>query len=117
MTKVANEVQAAIEAGIISEAVVVYADTRVTRVDHYADGDIIEFDPKGGGGTEMAPAFAWVEENEPDASLIVCLTDLEIYDRPIEPAQPTLWAAYNDPRKIKALTPAFGEVIDVGAGT
>jgi predicted metal-dependent peptidase len=116
MTKVANEVQGAIEAGVISEAIVVYADTVVTRVDRYADGELVEFDPKGGGGTDMRPAFQWVEDNEPDATCIVCLTDLEIGNPGVEPVQPTLWAVYNDPRAIKLLTPPWGEVIDVGTG-
>jgi predicted metal-dependent peptidase len=115
MTKVANEVQAAVEAGIISEAIVVYADTRITQVDRYFNGDIVEFDPNGGGGTDMRPAFRWVEENEPDANAIVCLTDLELYDgHGPEPVQPTIWAAYNNPIKIKELTPPWGKVIDVG---
>lgn len=116
LNKVANEVQAAMDDGAISESIVIYNDAQVNRVDHYVDGDRIEFDPLGGGGTDMKPSFDWAAENEPDASLIVCLSDLEIGDAGDEPAVPVLWCAYNDPRIIAALTPPWGKVLDVGFG-
>src|SRR5665811_1736881 len=76
LAKIAEEVQAAMDDGSISEVVAVYCDTQVNHVDRYIDGDKIEFKAPGRGGTNMRPAFAWVEENEPDVSLIVCCTDL-----------------------------------------
>ena len=51
------ETQAALDEGFIDELVVVYGDTRVTRVDTYRSGDEIEFDPRGGGGTIMGSGF------------------------------------------------------------
>ena len=64
---VQNEAQAMLDDGIIDHIVVVYGDTRVTRVDEYATGDDIEFDPRGGGGTDMEPLFSHVAEEHDDA--------------------------------------------------
>jgi predicted metal-dependent peptidase len=116
LNKVGNEVQAAMDAGIISEAVVVYNDTRVNAVDRYLDGDQVEFKAVGRGGTDLRPAFKWIDENDPDCSLIVALTDLEIGDPGPEPQAPVLWAAYGDPRIVTYLksTLPWGDVIDVG---
>jgi predicted metal-dependent peptidase len=117
LNKVGNEVQAAMDAGIISEAVVVYNDTKVNAVDRYLDGDQVEFKAVGRGGTDLRPAFQWIDENDPDCSLIVALTDLEIGDPGEEPQAPVLWAAYGDPRIVTYLksTLPWGDVIDVGA--
>jgi predicted metal-dependent peptidase len=117
LNKVSNEVQAAMDAGVISEAVVVYNDTKVNHVDRYLDGDQIEFKAVGRGGTDLRPAFQWIDDNDPDCSLIVALTDLEIGDPGPEPQAPVLWAAYGSPstvKYLKAMLP-FGDVIDVGA--
>jgi predicted metal-dependent peptidase len=116
LNKVANEVQAAMDDGAISESIVIYNDAQVNRVDRYVDGDRIEFDPLGGGGTDMKPSFDYAAANESDASLIVCLTDLEIGEAGDEPTSPVLWCAFNDPRMIAALTPPWGQVLDVGHG-
>jgi predicted metal-dependent peptidase len=117
LNKVGNEVQAAMDAGIISEAVVVYNDTKVNAVDRYLDGDQVEFKAVGRGGTNLQPAFQWIDDNDPDCSLIVALTDLEIGDPGPEPHAPVLWAAYGDPRSVTYLksTLPWGDVIDVGA--
>ena len=63
LAKIAEEVQAAMDDGAISETVAIYCDTEVKHVDRYIDGDKIEFKAPGRGGTNMIPAFAWIEEN------------------------------------------------------
>jgi predicted metal-dependent peptidase len=98
-----TETQAALDEGIIDEAVVIYGDTRVTRVDEYRNGDEIEFDPRGGGGTMMKPLFDYVRDMA-DASLIVCFTDLEIETESQlgpEPDCPVLWAVVGYPQSVK----------------
>ena len=117
LAKIAEEVQAAMDDGSISEVVTVYCDTCVNHVDRYIDGDKIEFKAPGRGSTDMKPAFAWVEENEPDVSLVVCCTDLYIGDPGPEPASPALFCAWGDPRIVKQLGNAlpWGKVIDCGA--
>ena len=116
---VQDEAQQLLDDGIIDEIVVVYGDTRVTRVDEYRTGDEIEFDPKGGGGTDMKPLFDFIAEEHDDCSLIVCFTDLEFY-RPLgdEPDAPVLWAVHGYPQRVRQLmakTPWDARAIDVGA--
>jgi predicted metal-dependent peptidase len=112
------ETQAALDEGVIDEAVILYGDTRVTRVDEYRNGDEIEFDPKGGGGTCMKPLFDYVRELG-DASLICCFTDLEIEPEAQlgpQPDCPVLWAVVGYPQSVKrylANTPWNAQGIEV----
>jgi predicted metal-dependent peptidase len=111
------EIQAALDDGAMSECVAVYADTEVTRTDAYQSGDQIEFDPKGRGGTDMAPAFQWLEANEPDCSVIVCFTDGMIGEVGPEPSCPVLWAIHGWPSVVKSFLdglPWQSTGIDVG---
>jgi len=113
--KIANELQAAMDDGAVSETVIIYCDTEVYHVDRFTGDDRIELGPIRLGGTDMRPAFDLIEREESDANLIVCLTDLFIGDPGNEPAQPVLWCAYGDPRIIKeygARMP-WGKVLDV----
>ena len=116
---VRDEAQAMLDDGIIDHVVVVYGDTVVTRVDEYVTGDEIEFDPRGGGGTDMEPLFDFVASEHDDASLIVCFTDLEFYKScGAEPAAPVLWAVHGYPQRVQQVmqnTPWQARAIDVGA--
>jgi hypothetical protein len=115
---VRNEAQIALDDGAIDEIVVIYGDTRVTRVDTYRTGDEIEFDPRGRGGTDMKPLFKYVEENVDDPSLIVCFTDMEIGDPGPQPSCPVLFAAHGYPDQVRnyiANAPWGAPGIDVGA--
>jgi predicted metal-dependent peptidase len=115
------EIQAALDERIIDELVVIYGDTRVTRVDTYQPGDEVEFDPRGGGGTVLAPLFKHVAD-EVDASLIVCFTDgyidITSYSGHPEPASPVLWAFTGYPQAVRqhiANAPWGAAAIDVGS--
>ncbi len=115
-----NEAQAALDDGAIDQVTVVYGDTRVTRVDQYRTGDAMEFDPRGGGGTMLRPLFDHVRDEVPDASLIVCFTDMEFEDlnSTEEPSCPVLFAATGYPQKVRqylANAPWNAPGIDVGA--
>jgi predicted metal-dependent peptidase len=115
---VRDEAQALLDDGIIDEIVVVYGDTRVTRVDEYSTGDEIEFDPRGGGGTDMKPLFKYVADELPDATLIINFTDLYIGDAGPEPTVPVLFAVYGYPGTVQSLierAPWGAKGIDVGA--
>jgi predicted metal-dependent peptidase len=113
------ECQAALDERIIDELVVIYGDVAPTRIDEYRSGDEIEFDPKGGGGTCMAPLFDYVRTELNDASLIVCFTDLVIEPEAElgpEPACPVLWAVVGFPASVKrylAATPWNAPGIEV----
>ena len=72
----------------------------------------------GGGGTNIAKALAWVEENIPHVEAIIVLTDgydhwsrIERY----EPDQPVVWLNYGEDRWLEAYGDyyCFGERIDV----
>jgi predicted metal-dependent peptidase len=116
---IAVETQAALDENILNEVIVVYGDTRVTRVDTYQNGDQIEFDPRGGGGTVLAPLFAHVRDEVESPSLIVAFTDGFIDDVAShgEPTCPVLWAYTGYPDAVKrhmANTPWGAPAIDVG---
>jgi predicted metal-dependent peptidase len=115
---VQDEMQQLMDDGVIDEVVVVYGDTQVNRVDSYNTGDDIEFDPRGGGGTDMQPLFQYVADEHSDATLILCFTDLEFYKScGEEPAVPVLFAVHGAPQTVKRLmanTPWGARAIDVG---
>jgi predicted metal-dependent peptidase len=118
LAAVRNEAQAMLDDGIIEEAIVIYGDTRVTRTDQFVTGDEIEFDPKGGGGTNLKPLFAYVAEHVSDASILVCFTDLDIGDPGPSPHCPVLFAVTGYPENVRrhlANTPWGARGIDVGA--
>jgi len=113
--KIANELQAALDDGAITDAVFIYCDMEVYHTDRFTTGDRIELAPIRLGGTDMRPAFAQIEAEDGDASLIICLTDLFIGDPGDEPPQQVLWCAYGDPRLIEQLGNQlpWGRVLDV----
>jgi predicted metal-dependent peptidase len=113
-----DEAQALLDDGIVNEVVVLYGDVVVTREDSYVTGEDIEFDPKGGGGTDMQPLFEHVADVHDDATLIVCFTDLDFYKTcGDEPHCPVLFAVHGYPDRVKQLmkqTPWDARAIDVG---
>ena len=112
-----TETQAALDDGVLDQVVVVYGDVRVTRVDNFRQGDEIEFDPRGGGGTDLKPLFKHVADEIEDASLIVCFTDMEIGEPGPEPSCPVLFAATGYPdavRRYLAKAPWGAPGIDIG---
>jgi len=115
---VQDETQQLMDDGVIDSVVVIYGDTTVTRVDEYNTGDEVEFDPRGGGGTDMQPLFQYVADEHSDATLILCFTDLDFYrELGDEPSVPVLWAVHGTPQAVKAHmanTPWGARAIDVG---
>jgi len=93
-----DEAQALLDDGVVDQVIAIYGDTRVTRVDEYNSGDEIEFDPRGGGGTDMAPLFDYVATEHDDAS-------------------PVLFAVHGYPQNVRRLmetAPWGARCIDVG---
>jgi predicted metal-dependent peptidase len=117
LARVQAEAQAALDEGSTQKITVVYADTRVTKVQSFETGDKLTFDPVGRGGTRFAPALEWYAKNEPNVSAIVYFTDLECSDFGEEPWVPVLWAAYGQANKVRELAAKvpFGEVIQLVA--
>jgi predicted metal-dependent peptidase len=111
------EAQAALDEGAVDRITVVYCDAAVQHVDSFVAGDLIEFEPVGRGGTKFGPAFAWLQENKPDISAAVYVTDLEVSigDFGDEPPFPVLWAVHGDPRVLRGRMASvpFGECIEI----
>lgn len=63
--------------------------------------------PRGGGGTNHRPVFAWIDRHEPDAQAVICLTDLETRLPDVPPSYPVLWCSIEDH------SAPFGEVLKI----
>jgi predicted metal-dependent peptidase len=117
LARAGAEAQAALDEGAVDKITVVYCDAAVQHVDAFLPGDLIEFKPIGRGGTKFAPAFAWLQENEPDISGAVYVTDLDVYrcDFGDEPPFPLLWAVHGHPRELtqRMASVPFGECIEI----
>ena len=97
LTEFLSEVAGALDEGVADQMTVIYADTRVHHVDHFVPGDIVRphaLPNGGGGGTDFRDSFRWIKENVPDASCVIYLTDLQVYEFGEDPGCPTLWAVY-----------------------
>jgi len=99
--------------GIIMEAKperthVVYGDTQVCKVDVFEQGDVVKFDPKGGGGTSFEPIFKYIEENNIEPACFIGVTDLEGSFPDVAPGYPVIWVCDQ-----KGATVPFGEVLEV----
>lgn len=98
--------------GIVCEANlsshVVWWDTEVANVEYFEAGDDLDLHPKGGGGSDVADSFKWVEENTPDVCAVVVLTDGYITGVPRDFEIPTIWCLISPNDGFK---PAFGQVL------
>jgi predicted metal-dependent peptidase len=88
---------------------VLYFDAVVQKVEVYEAGQPISLNPVGGGGTEFAPCFDWVEERGITPQTVVFLTDLYGSFPSSAPSYPVLWASTG-----RRQAP-FGEVIPMQA--
>ena len=101
---------------------VMYCDTKA-YVDHiqvFTREDIrngrLKVDVKGGGGTEMRPAFDWYRDNmeEHNFEVVICMTDMYLFDwgkLGPEPAFSTYWLRL--PNADPTIQPDFGTCIDI----
>jgi predicted metal-dependent peptidase len=86
---------------------VVYCDAAVQSSQEFRSSEPIRLEPKGGGGTDFRPVFAWVEENELYPVCLIYLTDLCCHSFPGPQDYPVLWVT--DSRR----TAPFGETVRV----
>jgi predicted metal-dependent peptidase len=84
---------------------VLYFDATVQKVEVYEAGQPLSLNPVGGGGTDFAPCFEWVEERGIMPQAVVFLTDLYGSFPPSAPPYPVLWASTGSRQA------PFGEVI------
>ena len=71
---------------------VVYCDAKFQGEEVYTRADLpLKLEPKGGGGTNFAPAFEYVEQQGYTPSCAIFLTDLDGRFPDKEPDYPVLW--------------------------
>lgn len=102
-----GELAAAVEDARADRVRVLQCDTKITAEQVFEQGEpITPPTVVGGGGTNMAPAFAAME----NPAVIVCFTDLQFGGRfPPDPGVPVLWARWTT----RGDKPPYGEVIDI----
>jgi predicted metal-dependent peptidase len=88
---------------------VLYFDAEVQKTELYQAGDPISLTPVGGGGTDFAPCFRWLDERGIVPQTLVFLTDLWGAFPSAAPAYPVLWAS------TRSRSAPFGQVIPMGA--
>jgi len=72
---------------------VIYCDSKVTYVQRFERGDLIELKPKGGGGTRFKPVFDHIAASTERYCGLIYFTDMEgdLAECP-EPEIPVIWA-------------------------
>lgn len=109
-------VKEAAESGKVARLTVIFADAAVCAVQEFQNGDTIELQACGGGGTDFADTFNRIERDYSDATAIIYLTDMETRSFGRDLGIPTLWAVHGDSRRFAELASRapFGESIYVG---
>lgn len=86
----------------------VACDAAVHNTAEFGPDDTIIFSPQGGGGTDFAPVFDWVEKQRINCKALVYLTDLYGSHRDTPPGYPVLWASWSDCTSVP-----WGQVVQV----
>lgn len=103
LNKVAAEHRALLDEGVVNKLVVIYADTKVHRVQEFERGDEVVLNPKGGGGTDFRKSFKYIEEHYSDASVVLYFTDMQVKNFGEDPQIPVLWIVYSNSHAFKDL--------------
>jgi predicted metal-dependent peptidase len=104
-----EEIRSILESQLPSRVYVLYFDTEVHNAEVYQAGQPISLTPVGGGGTNFAPCFRWLDERGIVPQTLVFLTDLCGIFPGEGPAYPVLWASTESHRA------PFGQVIPMEA--
>jgi predicted metal-dependent peptidase len=103
------EIRSILEGQRPSRVHVLYFDTEVRKAEVYQAGEMIALTPVGGGGTNFAPCFRWLDERGIVPQTLVFLTDLCGAFPKEAPAYPVLWAS------TESRVAPFGQVIPMEA--
>lgn len=90
--------------------IVLYCDSAVKAEQVFSPDDEVTLDkltPKGGGGTQFQPVFNRIAESGEQVAALIYFTDLDCFDKPVEPDYPTLWIT---PEAVTRVSP-FGETV------
>ena len=103
------EIRSILEGQRPSRVHVLYFDTEVHKAEVYQAGQPISLTPVGGGGTNFAPCFRWLDERGIVPQTLVFLTDLcGAFPKEVPP-YPVLWAS------TESRGAPFGQVIPMEA--
>ena len=102
-------IQGAMDTLNFDKLVVMDVDTKVCDVQEYYRNDEVPATAKGRGGTDFRPAFTYVEEEVPEARVLIYLTDGYGPFPAEEPDVPTLWITYG----IDVDQFPFGQAVDL----
>lgn len=106
-----SEVQGIISQYSSFEIGILCWDTKVYNYQKYTEeniNDIMEYEPQGGGGTDLSCVFDFYKENEIVPSQLVVFTDGEIYNWGDDEYCETLFIIKNK----REITPPFGESVN-----
>ena len=109
LTRFVSEAQSAMETVRPKKMHLVYFDHQVNLHEEYEAGDSIVPKPVGGGGTDFAPIFRHIEQQDITPLCVVVLTDLMGSFPAEHPTYPVIWCAYGG-FDLKA---PFGDTIKV----
>jgi predicted metal-dependent peptidase len=75
-----------------------YVDDGIRRIDTFERGDMVEFHPMGGGGTDFTECFTYIEEHQEELELccLIGITDLMATFPQDEPQLPVIWCSTTD---------------------
>jgi predicted metal-dependent peptidase len=104
-----TEISSILEGQRPSRVHVLYFDTEVHKAEIYQAGQPIALTPVGGGGTNFAPCFRWLNERGIVPQTLVFLTDLCGTFPEEVPPYPVLWAS------TESRVAPFGQVIPMEA--
>jgi len=86
---------------------VVYFDSEVSHSESYGTDDALDIKPHGGGGTDFAPVFTYMQQHSIEPVACVFLTDLCCDSFGDTPDYPVLWVTTHSG------TAPFGEVVEM----
>lgn len=83
----------------------IYFDSEVSHYVKFGRDDDVHVEPHGGGGTDFAPVFEYMEQHQIEPVAVIFLTDLCCNSFGNEPPCPVLWVSTDEG------TAPFGEVV------
>ena len=75
---------------------IVWCDARVQHVQTFEQGEKLEPEARGGGGTDFRPVFRWVEEQGIEPQALIYITDMYGAFPAEAPDYPTIWVKTTD---------------------
>ncbi len=100
-----SEIKAIVQSVRPSKTYTIYCDADVNHVDEFGPNDELHFEMHGGGGTNFAPPFTYVDEHGIKPVCLVYLTDLYGDLSFAPPDYPVLWCCTTD------VVAPFGETV------